>query len=157
MVPSSLLACMTETSTVSGRSARRTSSGSTRQSGLTRRRVISTPSRSNCSQGPSTAGCSTALTMACLAAPGENQGGGLAANQGRKLAAGRFHALFGALPEMVDAGSITVHLTETRRQGFQHFWSDGRCGIVVEIEALHEKQLSAIGFQLQNLSILAYT
>ena len=49
--PVSLLACMMETSTVSGRSARRTSSGSTTPSAPTGRRVTATPSRSSCAQG----------------------------------------------------------------------------------------------------------
>ena len=41
------------------------------------------------------------------------------------------------LPEMVDAGSVTIHLTETRHHGLQHFGSDGRGGVVVEVEMLH--------------------
>ncbi len=69
MVPSSLLACITEISAVSGRSAARTSSGFTTPVEPTFTRVTATPSRSSCAQAASTAGCSMALVMTCLAVP----------------------------------------------------------------------------------------
>ena len=41
------------------------------------------------------------------------------------LAARRFQTLLGALSEMVDAGRVTIHLTETRHHRLQNFGSDG--------------------------------
>jgi hypothetical protein len=58
-------------------------------------------------------------------------------DQRGKLAARRFQPLLGGLAEMVDAGSVTIHLTETRRQRLQNLGSDGSGGVVVEIEMLH--------------------
>ncbi len=68
MVPSSLFACITEISTVSGRSAARTSSGFTTPADPTFTRVTATPSRSNCAHALSTAGCSMALVTTCFVA-----------------------------------------------------------------------------------------
>ncbi len=56
--PVSLLACITETSTVSGRSAARSRSGSSRPSRSTSRSVTSKPSRSSARSESSTALCS---------------------------------------------------------------------------------------------------
>ena len=53
------------------------------------------------------------------------------------LAARRFQPLLGALSEMVDAGRVTIHLTEARHHRLQNFRSDGRGGVVVEVEVLH--------------------
>jgi hypothetical protein len=141
-----------------GRRARRTSSGSTVPPAPTGRRVTATPSRSSWAQGPSTAGCSMALVMTCLgragghaarttpkhrqvvglgAAAGEDHFGRVGVDERRNLPAGGFQLLLGGLAEMVDAGSVTIHLTETRHQRLQNFGSDGSGGVVVEIEMLH--------------------
>jgi len=62
---------------------------------------------------------------------------GRSVDQRGKLAARGFESLFGALAEMVDARRVTIHLTETRHHRLQNFRSDGRGGVVVEVEALH--------------------
>ena len=54
-----------------------------------------------------------------------------------QLAARGFQALLGGLSEMVDAGRVTIHLTETRHHRLENFRSDGGGGVVVEIEMLH--------------------
>ena len=41
------------------------------------------------------------------------------------LPARRFQPLLRALAEMVDAGRVTIHLTETRHHRLQNFGSDG--------------------------------
>ena len=53
------------------------------------------------------------------------------------LPARGFQPLLGALAEMVDAGRVTIHLTETRHHRLQNFRSDGCGGVVVEVEMLH--------------------
>ena len=58
-------------------------------------------------------------------------------DQGGHLAARRFQTLLRALSEMVDAGRVTIHLTETRHHRLENFRSDGCGGVVVEIEMLH--------------------
>ena len=63
MVPSSLLACMMETSTVSGRRARRTSSGLTTPSVTGTRRESLRRLRAPVARGPSTAGVSMAVVI----------------------------------------------------------------------------------------------
>ena len=121
----------------------------------TRRRVTATPSRSSCRQGASTAGCSMALVITCGgtgrgahhaehrqvvgfgAAAGEDDFVGVGVDQGGQLPPRRLQPLLGALAEMVDAGSVTIHLTETRHHRLQNFRSDGGGGVVVEIEVLH--------------------
>jgi hypothetical protein len=40
---------------------------------------------------------------------------------------------------MVDAGSVTIHLTERRHCGLQNFGSYRGGGVVVEIEMVHLK------------------
>ena len=45
--------------------------------------------------------------------------------------------LLGGLAEMMDAGSVTIHLTETRHQRLQDFGSDRGGGVMVEVEMLH--------------------
>ena len=61
IVPTSLLACITETSTVSGRMAARTASGSTSPSRLTGTTVTSNPSRPSAAIESRTALCSMAV------------------------------------------------------------------------------------------------
>ena len=76
--------------------------------------------------------------VVCLrAAAREYQLGGAGVDQRRQLPPRPFQPLFGRLSEMMDAGSVTIHLTETRHQRLQYFGSDRRGGVVVEIEALH--------------------
>ena len=58
-------------------------------------------------------------------------------DQRRDLPPRRFQPLLGGLAEMVDAGRVTIHLTETRHQRLQDFRRDGGGGVVVEIEVLH--------------------
>ena len=53
------------------------------------------------------------------------------------LPPGRFQPLLGALAEMMDAGRVTIHLTETRHHGLQNLGSDRSGGVVVEIKVLH--------------------
>ncbi len=55
----------------------------------------------------------------------------------RHLPPRRLQPLLGFLAEMVNAGSVTIHLTETRRHGLQHFGSQGSGGVVVEVNVLH--------------------
>ncbi len=132
--PVSLLACMMETSTVSGPQRAAHVVGIHHAVRRPRgRRVTATPSRSSCAHGPSTAGCSMALVMTCRAgaggrahhaqhrhvvglgaAAGEDHFGGARVDQRGQLPPRRFQPLLGGLPEMVDAGSVTIHLTETR-------------------------------------------
>ena len=66
MVPTSLLPCMIDTRTVSGRMALRTSSGSTRPPPSTGTLVNSQPRFSRYSMVSRTAWCSTAEVMRCL-------------------------------------------------------------------------------------------
>jgi hypothetical protein len=58
-------------------------------------------------------------------------------NQARDLPTRGFQLPLGSLAEIVDAGSVTIHLTETQRERLLNFGSDGGCGVVVEIKALH--------------------
>ena len=67
----------------------------------------------------------------------ENQFRGTGMDQGRKLAARRFQTLLGRLPEMMNAGRVTIRLTETRDHCLQHLGSYGGRGVMVEIRALH--------------------
>ena len=67
----------------------------------------------------------------------ENHFRGARVDQRRHLPAGGFQFLFGGLAEMMDAGSVTIHLTETRHRRLQNFGSDGGGSVVVEIEMLH--------------------
>ncbi len=92
-----------------------------------------------CLDGPAAARAtpSTAMLSASVPPLVKTTSAGLAWIAHRKLPAGRFQPLFGGLAEMVDAGSVTIHLTETRRQRLQNLGSDGSGGVVVEIEALH--------------------
>ena len=71
------------------------------------------------------------------AAAGEHDRGRRGVDQRRQLPPGGLHALLGSLPEMVDAGSVTIHLTETRHHGVQGLGRGGSGGVVVEIEMLH--------------------
>jgi hypothetical protein len=61
----------------------------------------------------------------------------LAADQGRDLPPRIFQPLLGGLSEMMDAGSVTIHLTETRHRGLQHFRRHRGCRIVIEVKTLH--------------------
>jgi hypothetical protein len=45
--------------------------------------------------------------------------------------------LLGGLSEMMDAGSVTIHLTETRHRGLQHFRRHRGRRVVIEVETLH--------------------
>ena len=71
------------------------------------------------------------------AAAGEDDLGRRGVDQRRQLPPGGLQPLLGGLPEMVDAGSVTIHLTETRHHGVQDLGRDGSGGVVVEIEMLH--------------------
>ena len=71
------------------------------------------------------------------AAAGEDDLGGLAWISDGDLPPRRFQPLLGGLAEMVDAGRVTIHLTETRHHGLQNLGSDGSGGVVVEVEVLH--------------------
>jgi len=55
------------------------------------------------------------------------------------LAAGGFQTLFRRLSEMVDAGRVTIHLSEAGHRRFQNFRIDRRGGVVIEVEMLHWK------------------
>ena len=61
----------------------------------------------------------------------------LAADQRRGLPPGHLQPLLGGLSEMMDAGSVTIHLTETLRRGLQHFRRHRGCRVVIEVETLH--------------------
>ena len=71
------------------------------------------------------------------AAAGENQFRGGAADQAAHLPPGLLQPLFSRLPEMVDAGRVTIHLTETQHHGLQHCGGDRGSRVVVEVETLH--------------------
>ena len=58
-------------------------------------------------------------------------------DEGRYLAARGFQPLLRALSEMVDAGRVTIHLSETRHHRLENFRSDGCGGVVIEVEMLH--------------------
>ncbi len=70
-------------------------------------------------------------------AAGEYDFVGTGVNQAGQLPPRRLQPLLGALAEMMDAGSVTIHLTETSHYCLQNFRRDGGGGVVVEIEALH--------------------
>ena len=55
------------------------------------------------------------------------------------LPARGFQALFGALSEMVNAGRVTIHLSEARYHRLENFRCDGSGGVVIEVEMLHVK------------------
>jgi hypothetical protein len=38
---------------------------------------------------------------------------------------------------MVDAGRVTIHLSEARHRRLENFLIDGRGGVVIEVEMLH--------------------
>jgi hypothetical protein len=71
------------------------------------------------------------------AAAGEDHFRGIRVDERGHLPAGGFQLLLGGLAEMVDAGSVTIHLTETRRHRLENLGSDRSCGVVVEVEMLH--------------------
>ncbi len=71
------------------------------------------------------------------AAAQEDHFRGVRMDQRGYLPPGGFQLLLGGLAEMVDAGSVTIHLTETLDRRLQNFRSDGGSGVVVEIEMLH--------------------
>ena len=48
-----------------------------------------------------------------------------------------FETLLGGLSEMMNAGSVTIHLTETRHHRLQNLRSDRCGGVVVEVKPLH--------------------
>ena len=58
-------------------------------------------------------------------------------DEGGHLAARRFQPLLRALSEMVDAGRVTIHLSEARHHRLENFRSDGSGGVVIEVEMLH--------------------
>ena len=80
---------------------------------------------------------STAMLSASVPPLVKTISAGAGVDQRRHLPPRRFQPLLGRLPEMVDAGRVTIHLTETRHHRLQNFRSDGRGGVVVEIEMLH--------------------
>ena len=71
------------------------------------------------------------------AAAGEDDFGGGGVDEGGYLPARGFQALLRALSEMVDAGRVTIHLSEARHHRLENFRSDGCGGVVIEIEMLH--------------------
>ena len=53
------------------------------------------------------------------------------------LAARGFQALLGGLSEMVDAGRVTIHLSEARHHRLEDLRIDRCGGVVIEVEVLH--------------------
>ena len=70
------------------------------------------------------------------AAAGEDDLPRIAADQPGNLPPRPLQPLLRRLPEIVDAGGVTIHF-ETRHQGLHHFWGNGGGGIVVEVKPLH--------------------
>ena len=110
----------------------------------TRRQVTSTPSALQLRAGVSTAGCSMALVMTCLRAGAAARtapriarlsasvpplvktiSARIGVDQRGHLPARRFQALLRRLPEMVDAGRVTIRLAEARHHRLQNFGRDG--------------------------------
>ena len=71
------------------------------------------------------------------AAAGEDDLGGTGIDERGHLAARGLQALLGGLSEMVDAGRVTIHLSEARHRRLENFPIDGRGGVVIEVEMLH--------------------
>src|SRR6202167_6666383 len=61
----------------------------------------------------------------------------LAAHRRGGLPPRHFQPLLSLLSEMMDAGSVTIHLTETRHRGLQHFRRHRGRRVVIEVETLH--------------------
>ena len=53
------------------------------------------------------------------------------------LAARGFQPLLRRLSEMVDAGRVTIHLSEAGHGRLENLRIDGRGGVVIEVEMLH--------------------
>ena len=53
------------------------------------------------------------------------------------LAARGFQPLLRRLSEMVDAGRVTIHLSEARHHRLENLRRDGSGGVVIEVEMLH--------------------
>ena len=71
------------------------------------------------------------------AAAGEDDFGRVGVDQRRHLPARGFQPLLRPLSEMVNAGRVTIHLTEARHQRLQDFRRDWSGGVVIEVEMLH--------------------
>ena len=140
IVPSSLFASMMVISTVSGRIARRTSSGFTTPSRSTGRIVTATPRFSSALQGSKTALCSIAggddvlgaargrchnaengMIVRFRAAAGERDLRRARPQHGRHRNARLFDRAAGILPKRVDRARVAVFLAEIRQHGSQNF------------------------------------
>src|ERR1035437_5264587 len=71
------------------------------------------------------------------AAAGEDDLGGTGIDERGHLAARGFQALLGGLSEMVDAGRVTIHLSEARHHRLEDLRIDRCGGVVIEVEVLH--------------------
>src|SRR4051812_1620497 len=71
------------------------------------------------------------------AAASEDDFGRGSVDEGSHLAARGFQPLLRTLSEMVNAGRVTIHLSETRHHRLENFRSDGCGNVVIEVEMLH--------------------
>ena len=155
-VPSSLLACITETRTVEERSARRISSGSTTPLDPTRtyvtvdalplqlrariqHRGMLDSGRNHVPLRPLrvTHDAEERKIIRLRAAADEHDLLRLAADERGRLPTRHLQALLGHLPEMMDTGRVAIHFGETPDHRLDDFRRDGRCRVMIEVVTLH--------------------
>src|SRR5262249_19750048 len=76
------------------------------------------------------------------AAAGEDDFLGSGAEKGSDLITGGFDGGAGTLADRMDAGSVAEFGGEVRKHRIEDLRLDGRCGVVIEIDAIHEASLS---------------